>query len=233
MKPKLLVIDDEPAIQHAFARAYRDSEMVLTSAMTAAEAVEAFRATKPDVVVLDVHLPDASGLETYRRLRALDARVPVILITGHGTTDLAIQAISEGAFEYLLKPPDLPVLKDVIDRAFRASRLMREPAALSEVEPVSESGDALIGRGGGDVAVGDAARFECSPDGEDLCFDLGRIARLVAGEGVNDARFDRFFKNAVNPRMIFIDVGRKDKTDVVERFGIFLVEKDVVRTVAN
>ena len=146
MKPQLLFVDDEPAIQHAFARAYRDAELVLISALSAAEAVQKFQATRPDVVVLDVHLPDASGLETYRRIRAMDARVPVILITGHGTTDLAIQAISEGAFEYLLKPPELPVLKDVIDRALRASRLMREPAALAEIEPLPESGDALIGR---------------------------------------------------------------------------------------
>lgn len=146
MRPRLLVIDDEPAIQHAFARAYRDLDFELTQATSAAVGVEKFQSFQPDVVVLDVHLPDATGLQTYHRLQALDARVPVILITGHGTTDLAIQAISEGAFEYLLKPPDLPVLKDVIDRALRASRLMREPAAMAEVEPTSESIDMLIGR---------------------------------------------------------------------------------------
>lgn len=146
MRPRLLVIDDEPAIQHAFARAYRDLDFELTQATSAADGVEKFQSCQPDVVVLDVHLPDATGLQTYHRLQALDARVPVILITGHGTTDLAIQAISEGAFEYLLKPPDLPVLKDVIDRALRASRLMREPAAMAEVEPTSESVDMLIGR---------------------------------------------------------------------------------------
>ena len=146
MTPRLLVIDDEPSIQHAFTRAFRDTDVQVSLAANAAEALTRCREVAPDVVVLDVHLPDATGLETYLRLRELDARVPVILITGHGTTDLAIQAISEGAFEYLLKPLDLAELRAVIDRAIRASRLMREPAALPEVETVPETGDALIGR---------------------------------------------------------------------------------------
>ena len=144
--PQLLVVDDEPSIQHAFTRAFRDSGVQVTLAASAAQAVSRFCEVAPDVVVLDVHLPDATGLETYQRLRQLDARVPVILITGHGTTDLAIQAISEGAFEYLLKPLDLAELRAVIDRAVRASRLMRVPAALPEVDPVPVSGDTLIGR---------------------------------------------------------------------------------------
>ncbi len=146
MKPRLLVIDDEPSIQHAFTRAFRDTDVEVSLASNAAEAIVRFCEVAPDVVVLDVHLPDATGLETYQRLRDLDARVPVILITGHGTTDLAIKAISEGAFEYLLKPLELAELRAVIDRAIRASRLMREPAALPEIEPLPQSGDALIGR---------------------------------------------------------------------------------------
>ncbi len=144
--PRLLVVDDEPSIQHAFTRAFRDQDVEVAQAGSAAEAGQRFQELTPDVVVLDVHLPDASGLETYYRLRELDARVPVIMITGHGTTDLAIKAISEGAFEYLLKPLDLKELREVVDRALRASRLMREPAILSEMESLPVSGDALIGR---------------------------------------------------------------------------------------
>jgi two-component system nitrogen regulation response regulator GlnG len=146
MTPSLLVVDDEPAIQHAFSRAFRGTESNLSLAATAEEAVRLFTANPPDVVVLDVHLPDATGLETYQRLRKIDARVPVILVTGHGTTDLAIKAISEGAFEYLLKPLELAELRAVVDRAVRASRLMREPASLPEVEAVPTGGDPLVGR---------------------------------------------------------------------------------------
>ncbi|MBN9518285.1 sigma-54-dependent Fis family transcriptional regulator [bacterium] len=144
--PTLLVVDDEPAIQHAFARAFRDSDLTVRSATTAAEAVAAVEREHPDVVVLDVHLPDATGLATYHRVRAVDARTPVILVTGHGTTDLAIEAMKEGAFDYLLKPLELPALRELIDRAVRSARLMRVPAALPEAEPAPVQGDLLVGK---------------------------------------------------------------------------------------
>jgi len=144
--PTLLVVDDEPAIQHAFQRAFRERAITLRAAGTAAEAIAAFERDRPDVVVLDIHLPDATGLDTFHRIRGIDARVPIILITGHGTTDLAIEAMKGGAFDYLLKPLELADLRDLIDRAVRSSRLMRVPAAMPEVEPAPEQGDLLIGR---------------------------------------------------------------------------------------
>ncbi len=144
--PTLLVVDDEPAILHAFRRAFRDSDVAVRSAATAAEALAEITRERPDAVVLDVHLPDADGLAAFHRVRAIDARIPVVMVTGHGTTDLAIQAIKEGAFEYLLKPVELAELRDLIDRAIRSSRLMRVPAAMPEVESAAATGDLLIGR---------------------------------------------------------------------------------------
>ena len=123
--PTLLVVDDEPAIQHAFRRAFGGGEFTLRSAGSAAEAVLSVQNDPPDVVVLDVRLPDATGLETYHQIRRLGARIPVVLITGHGTTDLAIEAMKEGAFDYLLKPLELSVLRELIGRAVRSSRRMR------------------------------------------------------------------------------------------------------------
>ena len=144
--PTLLVIDDEPAIQHAFQRAFRGGELVLLSASTAAEAVEAVARARPDAIVLDVRLPDATGLETYHRLRAIDARVPVILVTGHGTTELAIEAMKAGAYEYLLKPLELAELRAVVERAVQSSRLMRVPATMPDDAPPQPAGDQLIGK---------------------------------------------------------------------------------------
>jgi two-component system nitrogen regulation response regulator GlnG len=142
----ILVVDDEAAIQHAFQRAFRGGDFRIRSATTAAEAVAELARERPDVVVLDVRLPDATGLETFHRIRRIDARIPVILVTGHGTTELAIEAIKAGAYEYLLKPLELAELRELINRAVRSSRLMRVPAAMPEVEPSSPSGDLLIGR---------------------------------------------------------------------------------------
>jgi two-component system nitrogen regulation response regulator GlnG len=144
--PTLLVVDDEPAIQHAFQRAFRGGELAVVAASTAAEALELVARERPDVVVLDVRLPDATGLETYHRLRDIDARVPVILITGHGTTELAIEAMKAGAYEYLLKPLELPELQAVVGRAVQSSELMRVPAAMPDDTPVQPSGDVLLGR---------------------------------------------------------------------------------------
>src|SRR5262249_9715362 len=144
--PTILVIDDEPAIQHAFQRAFRGGDIRVRPPTTGAEAIEEIARERPDVIVLDVRLPDATGLETFHRIRQIDARIPVILVTGHGTTELAIEAIKEGAYEYLLKPLELAELRELIDRAVRSSRLMRVPAAMPEVEPAPPAGDFLIGR---------------------------------------------------------------------------------------
>lgn len=143
----ILIVDDEPAIQHAFRKAFQGGPYSLRFAGTAAEAVAVFDSQLPEVVVLDVHLPDATGLETFLKLKAKDARVPVVLVTGHGTTDLAIEAMKAGAFEYLLKPLELAVLRELIDRAMRSSRLMRVPATLPAVkQDTPTDGDLLVGQ---------------------------------------------------------------------------------------
>ena len=146
--PNLLVIDDEPSILHAFRRGFRDSNLELRTASTAAEGLREVVDFRPDAVVVDVHLPDATGLETYERIRALDARIPVILVTGHGTTDLAIEAMKRGAFEYVLKPLDLMQMRELVDRACASSRLMHVPAIVADEETSAEQADALVGRCG-------------------------------------------------------------------------------------
>src|SRR4051812_33892384 len=135
--PTLLVVGDEPALPHALPRAFRDTDTAIRSAESAAEALEQLARERPDVIVLDVHLPDASGLETFRALRDADARIPIILVTGHGTADLAIEAMKEGAYEYLLKPLELGELRSLIDRAVQSGRLMSVPASIAESEPPS------------------------------------------------------------------------------------------------
>src|SRR5258707_362981 len=109
----LLVIDDEASILHAFQRAFRgEPDLQVLTASSASEGLEIFKQEKPHVVVLDIYLPDLSGMDTYQQIRASDARTPVIFITGHGTTDTAIEAMKSGAFDYLLKP-----LEQVVERS--------------------------------------------------------------------------------------------------------------------
>jgi two-component system nitrogen regulation response regulator GlnG len=144
--PNLLVIDDEHSILHAFRRCFRDSELTVWTASSAAEGLRIVERSPPDAVIVDVHLPDSTGLETFERIRALDARIPVILVTGHGTAELAIEAMKHGAFEYILKPLDLPQMRELVDRACASSRLMHVPAIVADAEPAVDQADALVGR---------------------------------------------------------------------------------------
>ncbi|HZU36775.1 MAG TPA: sigma-54 dependent transcriptional regulator [Gemmataceae bacterium] len=144
--PSLLVVDDEPAILLAFRRAFRDAALDLITAGTATEGLALARERRPDVIVLDVHLPDGNGLDLYRQLRELDARCPVIFVTGKTTTDTAIEAMKLGAYDYLFKPVELPQLRQVIDRALTVSRMMNVPAVLAEIEPADDRADAIVGR---------------------------------------------------------------------------------------
>jgi len=142
----LLVIDDEPAILECFRIAFAEPTVTVLTAATATAGLDLVARQRPDVVVLDVNLPDLSGLDTYRRLRELDSRIPTIFMTGQGTTSTAIEAMSLGAYEYLLKPLDLDQLDDVVRRALEVSRLMRVPAVVPASEPDEPSAELLVGR---------------------------------------------------------------------------------------
>ncbi len=145
---KLLVIDDEPSILKSFQRAFaRDTVEVLT-AKNADLGEQVFVEQKPDVVVLDLSLPGASGLECFQRLRAIDSRVPVIFITGHGTVESAIEATKFGAYEYVFKPVELEEMSELLERAFNLSRLIRVQPEIThdrDVDPET-NGHAIVGR---------------------------------------------------------------------------------------
>jgi two-component system nitrogen regulation response regulator GlnG len=140
--PTLLIVDDEPGVCYSFRRVFSGEGVEVVTAATAAAGLQQARARRPDVVVLDLQLPDASGLDLFARLHADDPKRPVIFVTAHGTTDTAIEAMKRGAFDYLVKPVDLERLSQVVARAFEAARLMHVPAAL----PGEDGGDRLIGR---------------------------------------------------------------------------------------
>ncbi len=143
--PKLLVVDDDTLILDCFRYTFPADQIEVETAKTAGEAVSLFRACSFDVVVTDVRLPDCSGLKLLQDLQELDRKVPVILMTGHGTANTAIEALRKGAFEYLLKPLDLDALQSVIDRALESSRMVRTPAKIADNSD-SDEGDLLVGQ---------------------------------------------------------------------------------------
>jgi DNA-binding NtrC family response regulator len=107
-------------------------------------AEDAFRAARPDVVVADYRLPDGNALELLPRLRAIDPGVPVVILTAHGSIDLAVQAIKEGAEQFLTKPVELPSLLAVLERLVEAQRHRRGQLA-GRVREDRETIDPFLG----------------------------------------------------------------------------------------
>ncbi|HUY35474.1 MAG TPA: sigma-54 dependent transcriptional regulator [Pirellulales bacterium] len=143
----LLVIDDDLAIVQVFSRVFRDSDVAVLGAACAAEGLAQVEAADPDMVVLDVVLPDASGLETFQRIQGHDARLPVLVITAKDDSDTAIEAMNLGAFDYLCKPLDFPRVRELVAKALEVRRLMRVPVLLPDAaRALPMRSDVLVGR---------------------------------------------------------------------------------------
>lgn len=112
---KLLVVDDEPIICHSFRRVFASANVEIVTAGTVAEGWRRVESDRPDVIVVDLQLPDGTGLELFDRIRTVDPKRPVIFITAHGTTDAAIEAMKHGAFDYLAKPLDLENMSRLLE----------------------------------------------------------------------------------------------------------------------
>jgi two-component system nitrogen regulation response regulator GlnG len=143
----VLLVDDDPVmILDQVSHALGPQGIRIAVARTATDGLQQVAAQPPDVILLDVHLPDLSGLEAYQRIRQIDARIPVVFITWAATADTAIEAMKEGAYDYLFKPLDLARLRTVVTQALELGRLMREPAVVAETPPAEYDGDAILGR---------------------------------------------------------------------------------------
>jgi DNA-binding NtrC family response regulator len=142
----LLLIDDDPAlILEQVRQAFPAPRYRVDVAGTGAEGIEHVRANPPDTILLDLRLPDQSGLDVYQQIRQIDARIPVIFVTMAKSADAAIEAMKQGAYDYLFKPLDLHQLRRVVGEALEVARRMREPAIVAENPSDTEAGDAIVG----------------------------------------------------------------------------------------
>jgi DNA-binding NtrC family response regulator len=142
----LLLIDDDPTLIPGQVRqAFPSPPHRVEVAATGAEGLQWVRAEPPDVILLDLPLPDQSGLEVHQDIRRIDARIPVIFVTMAKGADAAIEAMKQGAYDYLFKPLDPHQLRRVVAEALEVARRMRAPAVLAETAADPDAAGAIVG----------------------------------------------------------------------------------------
>ena len=140
---KILLVEDDSVLAAALSRVLADDHCQVTVEPRGDTGLATAQTAPFDAVITDLKLPGLSGLELIRQLHAKLPRLPIILMTAHGTTETAIEATKLGAFDYLLKPFEMEELLDLTAKAVASSRLMSEPVELGEA-PTARP--ALIGQ---------------------------------------------------------------------------------------
>lgn len=118
----ILVVDDDKKILFAFREVLKRERYRCLTADNGTDALRIFTVERPSLVFMDIAMPDVDGLETLRRMKETASHAPVIMITGHGTMQLAIKAMQLGAYDYVSKPLDVQKIRELIHRALNASR---------------------------------------------------------------------------------------------------------------
>ena len=168
--PKLLVIDDEANIRFSIEQVFDRPDVEVLGAASAEEGLRLASEQMPAVVLLDIALGSASGLDLFHDLRQIDPKLLVVFITGCGTADTAIEAMKLGAYDYLVKPLDAAQLEHVVEQAFEISRLMHVPALVDAGDRPEDKPDRIIGNG-------TAMRSVCKQIGRVAAQDVNEIGR--------------------------------------------------------
>jgi two-component system nitrogen regulation response regulator GlnG len=141
----LLIDDDQALVPEQLKRTFPSPAHRVEVADTGAAGLAHVRTDPPDVVLLDLRLPDQSGLDVYQQIRSIDARIPVIFVTMAKGADAAIEAMKQGAYDYLFKPLDLHQLRSVVTEAVDVGLRMRAPTVIAPDRPEDDVEGAVIG----------------------------------------------------------------------------------------
>ena len=141
---RILIVDDDPDVRFPLRRYLLGKGFDVQEAESVASALETIRASRPDAAIVDFSLGDGDGLSLLRSMKGVDPSMPVIMLTGHGTIDLAVQAIKEGAEQFFTKPVELPALEVVIGRALENQR-MRQVSLVGKTSQARRAADPFLG----------------------------------------------------------------------------------------
>ena len=123
MAETILIIDDEPNIIQSLQGILIDEGLSVITADGGLKALDIIKETIPDLIILDIWMPDIDGIETLTRIRELYPTVPVIMISGHGTIETAVKATKLGAYDFIEKPLSLDKVLLAVNNALNYNRL--------------------------------------------------------------------------------------------------------------
>src|SRR5438034_4215638 len=141
---RILVIDDEPGLRFGVRDFLELHGFEIDEAESCLKAQQIFRTSRPDIVIADYLLPDGTALDLLPRLKEIDSDIPLLILTAHGSIDLAVRAIKEGAEQFLTKPLELPALLVILERLLANQRNHHKPLA-SRSRAVRRAIDPFIG----------------------------------------------------------------------------------------
>ncbi len=141
----ILIVDDDAHLRQSFEKLLSQEGHTVRTAASGEAALALVGSQQFDLVIMDVRMPGMNGLDTFQAMRKIEPKLPVIIMTAFGTTETAIEATKMGAFDYVLKPFEIPEVLLVIEQALEAGRFMRSRVEL-DVVPESASLEAIIGR---------------------------------------------------------------------------------------
>jgi nitrogen regulation protein NR(I) len=140
----ILIIDDDDQLRKSFQRLLSEEGYRAESAASGEAGLEVIKDHLPDLVIADIRLPGMNGLKTFQAIHRVEPKLPVIIMTAYGTTETAIEATKMGAFDYILKPFEIPDMLAVIKQALEAGRFMRTPVRM-DISPDEATKEAIVG----------------------------------------------------------------------------------------
>jgi len=175
---KILIVDDEAGLRFGVRDYLELQGYEIDEADSCQSATDLFRTSRPDVVIADYLLPDGTALDLIPRLKEIDAGIPLLILTAHGSIDLAVRAIKEGAEQFLTKPLELPALLVILQRILENKRNLHKQLANKSRE-VRAAIDPFVGSSAAIRTLAEQARKVLSTDSPILI-----LGETGSGKGV-------------------------------------------------
>jgi two-component system nitrogen regulation response regulator NtrX len=182
MKPRILVIDDEAAIRESLKMILEYENYEFVGASSGPEGVAAVQRERPDLVLLDIKMPAMDGMEVLRKLRSLDEALPVVMISGHGTTATAVEAIKAGAVDFLDKPLSSERVIVTLHNVLQQQELRQENR---ELKLAMEAKYEIVGRSPALVKVLEAVRRAAPTDATVLLVGESGVGKELVARAIH------------------------------------------------